>query len=275
LRPGASRRDPIPNERPIVRVKSDLVTIEEKLLPAISAAAAAGRGAKLKGYIRRALSEGVPLRHVEEVILQCYLFAGFPAALEGLVVLREATAGRRRGRPGAPSTPVGEITERGLKLCRRVYGDKYEPLRRRSLELHPEIWDWMIREGYGKVLSRPPLRPPMRELCVIATLVVTGWSRQLRSHLHGALNVGCTREAVMGAVRAAGRVAGPECHRWAREVAESEISAAARRRDGTRRDATRRAGAHDARRHGRPNARATGRTSEGLPRLRRWRSRDE
>jgi 4-carboxymuconolactone decarboxylase len=203
-----------------VRYKSSLAPIEEKLLPAISAAAAAGHGPKLRGYIRRALSEGVPMRHIEEVILQCYLFAGFPAALEGLVVLREATAGRRR-RPRVPSTPIGEIINRGLRLCRRVYGDKYEPLRRRSLELHPEMWSWMIREGYGKVLSRPPLSPAMRELCVIATLVVTGWARQLRSHLHGALNVGCSPESVMGAVRAAGRVAGPECYGWARQIARS------------------------------------------------------
>lgn len=200
--------------------------VGEKLLPAISAAAGAGEGETLKRYIRKALSEGIPIRHIEEVILQCYLFAGFPAALEGLVVLRETTGGLGTRRIKVPSTSIGVIVERGLKLCRRVYGDKYEPLRRRSLELHPEMWDWMIREGYGKVLSRPPLSPALRELCVIATLVVTGWTRQLRSHVHGALNVGCTPESILEAVKAAGRVAGPWAAKWALETAKAEIDSA-------------------------------------------------
>lgn len=203
-----------------------MASIEQELLPAVSAAAAAGDGAKLKRYIVKALAEGVPIRHLEEVILQCYLFAGFPAALEGLVVLRETTGGLGKRRIRVPDTSSETIIERGLRLCEKVYGDKYGPLRERSLELHPEMWDWMIREGYGKVLSRPPLNPALRELCVIATLVVTGWTRQLRSHLHGALNVGCTPESVLNAVKVAGRVGGPWARRWAEDLAKEEIAKA-------------------------------------------------
>jgi 4-carboxymuconolactone decarboxylase len=200
--------------------------LNQKHLPAISAATAAGDGHRLKRYIKQALAAGVPMAHIEEVILQCYLFAGFPAALEGLVVLRETTGGFGKRRPKVPRTSTKTIIERGLKLCRRVYGDKYEPLRKRSAELHPEMWHWMIREGYGKVLSRPPLGPAIRELCIIATLVVTGWTRQLRSHIHGALNVGCTERSVLDAVRTAGRVAGPWARKWALDLAKEEIAGA-------------------------------------------------
>jgi hypothetical protein len=66
----------------------------------------------------------------------------------------------------------------------------------------------------------------MRELCVVATLVVTGWARQLRSHVHGALNVGCSAESVMVAVKEAGRVAGPWAYKWACDITRSEIAAA-------------------------------------------------
>ncbi len=206
--------------------KRHIVSVEEELLPAISAAAGAGDSERLKTYIKRALSESIPVRHVEEVILQCYLFAGFPAALEGLVVLRETTGGIGGRRIRVPSTSTKTIIDRGLKLCRQVYGDKYQPLRKRSLELHPEMWKWMIREGYGKVLSRPPLSPALRELCVIAVLAVTGWTRQLRSHVHGALNVGCTPESILETVKTAGRVAGPWAAKWAREIAKAEIDSA-------------------------------------------------
>jgi 4-carboxymuconolactone decarboxylase len=56
--------------------------------------------------------------------------------------------------------------------------------------LHPAIDAWMIVEGYGKVLGRPGLDLPRRELCVIAACVAGGQDRQLVSHLHGAANVG-------------------------------------------------------------------------------------
>ena len=48
----------------------------------------------------------------------------------------------------------------------------------------------MLVEGYGKVLGRPGLALVMRELCIVATLAVTGASKQLHSHLRGALNIG-------------------------------------------------------------------------------------
>jgi 4-carboxymuconolactone decarboxylase len=48
----------------------------------------------------------------------------------------------------------------------------------------------MVVEGYGKVLARPGLPLVMRELCIVAILAVTGASKQLYSHLRGALNVG-------------------------------------------------------------------------------------
>lgn len=214
-------------------IKPDSRAIQEKHLPAISAAAAGGDGNRLKKYIKAALADGIPIRHIEEIILQCYLFAGFPAALEGLVVLRETTGGLGGRRIRVPTTAAERIVERGLRLCKKIYGDKYEPLRRRSLELHPEMWEWMIREGYGKVLSRPPLDPAVRELCVIATLVVTGWTRQLRSHVHGALNVGCSEKSILGAVSSAGRVAGAWSRKWALDLAREEIVRASRTQELT------------------------------------------
>jgi 4-carboxymuconolactone decarboxylase len=57
-------------------------------------------------------------------------------------------------------------------------------------ELHPLLDDWMIEEGYGKVLSRQGLDLGRRELCIVAACVASGQDRQLQSHLHGARNVG-------------------------------------------------------------------------------------
>jgi 4-carboxymuconolactone decarboxylase len=66
----------------------------------------------------------------------------------------------------------------------------YERLRENIRGLHPSLDEWMIMEGYGKVLSRPGLDLPRRELCIVAACAAAGQDRQLLSHFHGALNVG-------------------------------------------------------------------------------------
>ena len=89
----------------------------------------------------------------------------------------------------------------GESTCARVYGDMYDRLRVNIRALHPLLDDWMIVEGYGKVLSRPELDLPRRELCIIAACAAAGQDRQLQSHLHGALNSGVSPETVSAALQ--------------------------------------------------------------------------
>jgi 4-carboxymuconolactone decarboxylase len=60
----------------------------------------------------------------------------------------------------------------------------------------------MIVEGYGKVLSRPGLDLPRRELCIVAACAATAQDRQLQSHLHGARNAGVAELVVTDALGA-------------------------------------------------------------------------
>src|SRR5262249_47482573 len=146
----------------------------------------------------------VPDRWVEEVLLQTYLFAGFPRALNAM---REW----RRIHPTVASSPESRTPTRadGEATCERVYGTMYDRLRENIRHLHPLLDDWMITEGYGKVLSRPALDLPRRELCIVAACAATGQDRQLHSHLHGALNAGASPTAIETAVDALGDVLGP------------------------------------------------------------------
>lgn len=141
---------------------------------------------------------------VEELVLQSYLFAGFPRALNAAREWRRAA--------GTPPPETDEAEElwrasaewatRGEVTCKAVYGAAYERLRRNIRTLHPALDAWMITEGYGKVLSRPGLDLPRRELCVIAACVAGAQERQLHAHLHGALNVGASTAWVQDALEA-------------------------------------------------------------------------
>ncbi|HJU72310.1 MAG TPA: carboxymuconolactone decarboxylase family protein [Gemmatimonadaceae bacterium] len=147
--------------------------------------------------VRHALEEAATkVRPIwaEEAILQSYLFAGFPRALNAMRDWR-----RISGRAAPPSEPPDDqvsLTHRGEETCRAVYGSHYEKLRENIRGLHPALDGWMINEGYGKVLSRGALDLLLRELCIVAACAVTGQERQLRSHLLGARNVGASAEQI-------------------------------------------------------------------------------
>jgi 4-carboxymuconolactone decarboxylase len=157
------------------------------------AAAIAGAGEHTTRSIMEAAVGRLDPSLVDEVILQSYLFAGFPRTLNAARVWRTAS-----GRPApatdqdAESTDTTEWSARGEVTCRTVYGESYEMLRRNIRELHPALDTWMITDGYGKVLSRPGLDLIARELCIVAACAASGQQRQLHSHLHGALNAGAS-----------------------------------------------------------------------------------
>lgn len=169
-----------------------LLDEETRAIVRISAAIAAGSEAA----VRRELEAGDRVASaavIDEVVLQSYLFAGFPRALN-------AARAWRAIHPPAPTgvtePAAGDRVERwrsrGEETCRIVYGGSYQKLRDNVRTLHPDLDEWMIVDGYGKILGRPGLDLMRRELAVVAACAATGQQRQLHSHLHGALNAGAT-----------------------------------------------------------------------------------
>src|SRR5689334_13445196 len=153
--------------------------------------------------IRSALTDSVDAispAWIEELILQSYLFCGFPRSLNAMREWRRLTGREEVARLEAADPELWR--RRGEETCRLVYGEMYDRLRVNIRALHPELDEWMIVEGYGKVLSRPGLDLPRRELCIVAACAASEQDRQLQSHHHGALNVGVATAVVVEAVDA-------------------------------------------------------------------------
>jgi 4-carboxymuconolactone decarboxylase len=152
-----------------------------------------------------------PLDAVDEIILQSYLFAGFPRALNAARTWRSISGTSAPMADAESETADPRIwRERGLRTCEIVYGESYERLRRNIRALHPALDDWMIVDGYGKVLSRPGLDLRTRELCVVAACAVAGQQRQLHSHLRGALNAGAGADELSAVLDALEDLVGAE-----------------------------------------------------------------
>lgn len=186
----------------------------------LAAAIAGGSESEVRDAFSNAIAEEVPGPWIEELVLQSYLFCGFPRTLN-------AAREWRRQSPRIPETAVdaigsaaeenaeeseqlGEWRIRGEATCAAVYDGMYQKLRLNVRDLHPLLDDWMIIEGYGKVLGRPGLDLPRRELCIVAACAATGQDRQLHSHLHGALNVGVEAGTLREALEALAPAIGAE-----------------------------------------------------------------
>jgi 4-carboxymuconolactone decarboxylase len=159
----------------------------------LSIVIATAREPELRTGMQRAASAKIDPTWIEELILQSYIFAGFPRALNAAREWRQAS-----GFPApcsdddASASQAERWRERGEEICSIVYGAAYTRLRANIRELHPALDEWMIVDGYGKVLGRSGLDLRRRELCVVAVCGALAQERQLHAHLHGALNAGAT-----------------------------------------------------------------------------------
>ncbi|MDZ7630090.1 MAG: carboxymuconolactone decarboxylase family protein [Gemmatimonadaceae bacterium] len=177
---------------------------DTRCLVRLAAVIGAGSEQQLRALLHEARL--LPTIWVEEVILQSYLFAGFPRTLNAAREWRRISGVTAPGSDAdADATAPGTAQAwraRGEVTCAAVYGDMYDKLRVNIAALHPSLEHWMITDGYGKVLSRPGLDLVRRELCVIAVCAMAEQDRQLHSHFHGALNVGAAVSQVVGTLDA-------------------------------------------------------------------------
>lgn len=132
---------------------------------------------------------------LEEALLMSYLFLGFPAMMTAFDILREVDSNRTHFKIAKEKNWL-LWQKRGLELFKIIYDKNAKKLYSKVKKMHPEVANWMLTEGYGKVLCRSHLDIQSRELLIITILIVTSWDKQLHSHLRGAFNVGAKPEEI-------------------------------------------------------------------------------
>ena len=88
--------------------------------------------------------------------------------------------------------------ERGWKKFEEINGEAAERVIESLKDIAPDLGRYAIEFPFGDVLSRPGLDLKSREIATVAALTALGNAQpQLKVHIHGALNVGCTREEII------------------------------------------------------------------------------
>lgn len=88
--------------------------------------------------------------------------------------------------------------QRGWQKLAEVDGHAGEQVIESLKEIAPDLARYIIEFPFGDIYSRPGIDLKSREIATIAALTALGNAQpQLRVHIHGALNVGCTRQEVV------------------------------------------------------------------------------
>lgn len=88
--------------------------------------------------------------------------------------------------------------QRGWEKLKEVDGEAGERVIESLKDIAPDFARYLIEFPFGDIYSRPGLDLKSREIAVIAALTALGNATpQLKVHIHGALNVGCTRQEII------------------------------------------------------------------------------
>ena len=91
-----------------------------------------------------------------------------------------------------------ERYERGLKKLQEIDGKAGERVIESLKDIAPDLGRYTIEFPFGDIYSRPGLDLKSREIATVAALTALGNALpQLKVHINGALNVGCTREEII------------------------------------------------------------------------------
>jgi 4-carboxymuconolactone decarboxylase len=88
--------------------------------------------------------------------------------------------------------------QRGWEKLKEVDGEAGERVIESLKDIAPEFARILIEFSFGDIYSRPGLDLKSREIAVVAALTALGNATpQLKVHIHGALNVGCTEQEIV------------------------------------------------------------------------------
>lgn len=131
---------------------------------------------------------------IYETILHCYLFCGFPAVIESLKVFKKYF---HKFKSEYQGYDLLKYSSAGIINCKLVYKNNFKKLIENMNYLSPEMKEWMIIEGYGKVMGRNDLSLFEREFITVSVLATKYYENQLYSHLKGCIHLGAKKSEIL------------------------------------------------------------------------------
>jgi len=173
----------------------------------VAALAAMGNAQpQLEYHIDGALNVGWSPGEILEAVMLSTVYAGFPAALNGIGAAREVFGSRNlmpvRAAESDPPEVSGDRYARGLRAVERISGGSGRAVIESLADIAPDLARFIIEFSYGDVISRREQDDRTKELATVALLTALGTAQpQLKVHISAARNVGATREQIVEAIQ--------------------------------------------------------------------------
>jgi 4-carboxymuconolactone decarboxylase len=124
--------------------------------------------------------------------------------------------------------------KKGLEIRREVLGDEYvDKAINSATDFNRPLQDMLTENCWGEVWSRDGISKKTRSLITIATLAALKASQELKVHVQGALNNGCSvaeiQEVLLHSTVYCGAPSGIEAFRATKEVIDKHESKSASR----------------------------------------------
>jgi alkylhydroperoxidase/carboxymuconolactone decarboxylase family protein YurZ len=129
--------------------------------------------------------------------------------------------------PSAPGAPpaASDLLARGEKTRREVLGDEYVDRLNQNAPALMIAWRrYAMEAAWGGLWGRPGLDLKTRSLCTISALAALGSTRELRTHLRGALRLGITPAELAEIFIQVGGYAGSACAGSAFQIASGLLA---------------------------------------------------
>lgn len=156
---------------------------------------------QLKFHIMGAIRMGCSASEVIEALIHMAVYAGFPAALNGVFTAQAAFEALQLS-PPEPSPPANPAMatdsaryDAGWAALSHIDGEAGFRVVDSLKAIAPDLAHFVVAFAFGDIYTRPGLDLLSREIVTVAALAAMGTATaQLKVHIHGLLNVGGTQE---------------------------------------------------------------------------------
>ncbi len=159
---------------------------------------------ELKKQILHTIEFGINPIKIKESIYQCAPFIGYPKIVSALSVINGIFQDQKINLPLENQKTVNE-TERytkGKEIQYPIYGDRIiEAMKLLPDEQKKKIPQFLTENCFGDFYTRDGIEIQTRELLILCIFCALGGCEpQIRSHTHGNLNVGNSKEVIVSAI---------------------------------------------------------------------------
>ncbi len=185
--------------------------LQDRMITTLSVLSVLQHLPQLRSHLNNAVNMGIPPRAIQEVFIQCAIYAGFPTMINALNLAQEIFDERGIEVPEVhiPDHSLEELDAMGRALMHKLHGERSQqgyasPTNTTTAKLYPVA----IQYGYGEIWHRPDLDHRSRMICAVASFTALNLTGQLEKFVQAALNMDLSRDEVIEVIIQTGPYSG-------------------------------------------------------------------